>query len=74
MMKLEEVESRMPLIDYGVRIREILEGDFTEGSQVTVNVDGGIHRRKVFWDSRAKDLCITIHRQKYFYCEFWDKV
>ena len=53
-------------------IREILEGDFTEGTWVTVNVDGGIHRRKVFWDNKAKDLCITINKRRYWYCEFWD--
>lgn len=73
-MKLEEVESRMPLIDYGVIIREILEGDFTEGSEVLVNINGHIIKRKVFWDGKAKDLYVVYKGARYFYCEFWDKL
>ena len=55
------------------QVREILEGDFTEGSHVTVRINEGTFRRKVFWDNKAKDLCITINNKRYWYCEFWNK-
>lgn len=50
--------------------RQILEGDFTEGSEVTVNIDGEIITRKVRWSEQAKDLYVAKNRMKYFYSEF----
>ena len=52
--------------------RQILEGNFTEGSEVTVNIDGDVITRKVRWSGQAKDLYVTKNGMKYFYCEFWN--
>lgn len=51
-------------------IREIIDGNFTEGSRVTVNIDGRIVTRVVRWSGEAKDLFITVNKSRYFYYEF----
>ena len=55
------------------QIREIISGDFIEGSTVTVNIDGEIITRKVRWSGSAKDLYVVKDGAKYFFCEFWDR-
>ena len=50
--------------------RQILEGDFTEGSEVTVNIGGEIITRKVRWSEQSKDLYVVKNGMKYFYSEF----
>lgn len=53
-------------------IRKIISGDFTEGSLVTVNIDGYIITRKVKWSGSAKDLYVVKNGKKYFFNEFWE--
>lgn len=52
-------------------IRMIIRGSFTEGNKVTVDINGNIITRKVFWSAEAKDLYITFNHAKYFLCEFF---
>ena len=54
-------------------IREIIEGGFVEGEKVTVNIDGNIITRKVYWSGYTKDLYIVYKNARYFYCEFWSR-
>lgn len=51
-------------------IRMVIKGSFLEGNRVTVDIDGNIITRKVFWSAEAKDLYITFNYKKYFLCEF----
>ena len=51
-------------------IRKIVEGSFIEGEYSTVNIDGNIVRRKVYFCGQAKDLYVLYKGAKYFYCEF----
>lgn len=53
------------------KIRKIISGDFIEGSKVTVNIDGFIVSRRVYWSAEDKDLYIIYDKKKYFYMEFW---
>lgn len=53
-------------------IREIVSGHFTEGEKVTVNIDGHIITRKVFWSGYFKDLAIRYNNLLYTYSEFWN--
>ena len=54
-------------------IREIIEGGFVEGEKVTVNIDGKIITRKVYWSGYSKDLYIVYKNARYFYSEFWNR-
>ena len=51
-------------------IRKIVDGNFIEGTYTTVNIDGNIVRRKVYFCGQAKDLYVLYKGAKYFYCEF----
>ena len=54
------------------QIRKIVDGDFTEGSVVVVNIDGEVISRKVYWSGSAKDLYVVKDNKKYFLCEFYE--
>ena len=52
-------------------IREIVNGNFIEGEYVTVNINGNIVKRKVYYSKDAGDLYVWCKNRKYFYYEFW---
>lgn len=66
----DEYERLHEMLLEKAQVREIISGDFVEGSTVTVNIDGDIIRRKVKWSGSAKDLYIVKQKKKYFFCEF----
>ena len=68
-IKLENLN----MIDDKPDIREIVNGDFLEGEKVTVNIDGEIITRKVFWSGSRKDLAIRFQNKIYGYSEFWNR-
>ena len=53
-------------------IREIIQGSFVEGEMVTVNIDGNIITRRVYWSGKMKDLSIVYKNARYGYSEFWN--
>ncbi len=53
-------------------IREIIEGSFIEGEKVTVNIDGNIITRRVYWSGEMKDLYVVYKNARYGYSEFWN--
>ncbi len=69
----QEAENLQSLLWEKSQIRKIIGGDFTEGSTVTVNINGFVVSRKVRWSGSAKDLYIVYDNRKYFYGEFTDE-
>ncbi len=57
--------------DMPAEARKIVSGDFIEGGKVTVNIDGKIAQRRVYYSAAAGDLYITVNNMRYFYCEFY---
>ena len=66
----EQGKELIALIGERQNIRNIVSGSFTEGSKVTVNINGEIVTRTVRWSDSAKDLFITFNNAKYFCSEF----
>lgn len=54
-------------------IREIIDGQFLEGKKVTVNIDGHIITRRVFWSAYFQDLAVRFNGYPYTYSEFWNR-
>jgi hypothetical protein len=52
--------------------REIIQGSFIEGEKVTVNIDGNIITRRVYWSGEMKDLYVVYKNARYGYSEFWN--
>lgn len=51
--------------------RIIIDGNFIEGEYVTVNINGNIVKRKVYYSKDAGDLYVWCKNRRYFYCEFY---
>ena len=49
---------------------KIIQGYFTEGETVTVEIKGAKITRKVHYDAQAGDLFVWYKGSKYFYYEF----
>lgn len=52
-------------------IREIVNGNFIEGEYVTININGNVVKRKVYYSKDAGDLYVWCKGKKYFYYEFY---
>lgn len=52
-------------------VRVIIDGNFIEGEYVTVNINGNIVKRKVYYSKDAGDLYVWCKCRKYFYYEFY---
>lgn len=48
----------------------IINGNFIESEYVTVNINGTVVTRKVYYSASAGDLYIVYKNHRYFYCEF----
>jgi len=49
-----------------------IAGDWTEGSTVTVELNGKQYSRRVKWIGKFKDLTIVINNTYYFYSDTWN--
>lgn len=58
-------ETPVPTIE-----KKIVEGDFIEGQNVVVSIDGKEFKRKVWYSERWGDLVITVLGNEYAYSEF----
>lgn len=50
--------------------KKIIDGDFTEGQNVVVSIDGREFKRKVYKSSKLNDLAITVFNNEYGKYEF----
>lgn len=49
---------------------KIIEGDFIEGENVVVSIDGKEFKRKVYYSNKWNDLVIIVYGNEYAYSEF----
>lgn len=52
------------------RVCKIVKGQFVENENVIVNINDNILKRRVYFDTMAKDLYVVFKHKKYYYREF----